>query len=1352
MSGILHPGVYVREHIIKPRGLKVTEAASLLGVGRPALSNFLNGKASLSQDMATRLQKAFGADRAKLVQMQQDHDQAAARPEWLAVRHYIPPLFLLKARDIDGWATANHEARSQLSVLQRKLVNSSGLVLRQVDFPGYDNAERHGWDGYVEAEGANPWVPEGISGWEFGCNEDPRRKAEDDYWARVKSVPAKERRAITFVFVTPHNWPGKTAWEKEKNARGEWKAVRAFDASDLEQWLEQSLQGQIWLAEKLRRPDGGFRTLDACWYTWSSATTPTLSRELFAPAIRSYFAVYHKWLETDPGRPFIIAADSRDEALAFLACLVEQDEERTASGDLPVVLDTPDAVRRMVPVSAPFIPIVWNHEAERELASLRRDARCIIIRPRNAIDSDPDIALDLLRHEDLMAALAVMGIKGEEAERLERECAGSPTILRRRRSNFPAIREPHWAGDQKSAEELIPMAFIGAWHAASSADCAIVSSLAGSSYDEIERRVAGLRRLDDPPVWAVASYRGVASKVDALFAIAGFVTAPALNSFFKVAREVLSERDPALDLPEEDRWAADVYGKAREHSAALRAGIAETLVMLSVHGNHLFQQRMAVDVEGKVASLIRDLLQPLSLEKLLSQSADLPHYAEAAPCAFLSILKEDLDQPEPVVFGLLRPVNHPLLGGSYTRSDLLWALEGLAWNPRFLPRVIDILAQLSQHAIEDNLVNKPEDSLRGILEPLMPQTAAGLEHRKRALEWLMKEYPAVGWRLCVQQFDLDSHLIHTCYRPRWRNDASGAGQQLRGEEPRAFICKAIELALGWSQHDERTLGDLVERLRCVSDAQEETAWNLISEWAQSNPPDRAKATLRERIRSSVLTRRGVRRADKITRAKAHDAMRLLEPADPVRRHHWLLAPQWIEESVDELEDEEVDFRARDRRIHALRLSAMREIWNTAGLAGFQAVLAESTAPWVIGQLMADIVISSKDATAFVEACLNVPPRSNGKIHSCLAGFLQCTDPKRRVKFVSSLAADPDASNALALFLALPFEAPTWRLLDSQPANLRAKYWAEVNTFWANHTAEDFNELVDRLLEAQRPIAAFHAAHNAWRKIETSRLARLLRAIPSAPSETPQPHKLAPHDLSAALDELEKRPGITVEEMANFELMYLNVLDHTEHGICNLEKQIAVSPALFVQAMGFAFRRDDGQQDPPEFRIEDARRRAEIVGGAYRLLERLSRVPGTDDAGSIKLADLHAWIARARSACQALGRLEIADLKVGELLARGAPEDNGVWPCRPVCEALETVATDEVRRGFTVGARNKRGMHGRGPGGEQERELAGQYRGWADRLSFDYPFVGEALHGIADSYEHEGRYRDSEAKIRSRLRY
>jgi hypothetical protein len=174
-----------------------------------------------------------------------------------------------------------------------------------------------------------------------------------------------------------------------------------------------------------------------------------------------------------------------------------------------------------------------------------------------------------------------------------------------------------------------------------------------------------------------------------------------LAEFFMLAEYVLSESDPALDLPEDQRWAAELYGKIRDHSAALREGVCETLVVLSVHGNNLFRDRLGIDVEARVSSLIRRLLEPVTLDKLLSHGNDLPRYAEAAPDEFLKLLEADLKQPEPAILGLLKPAESGIFGGC-PRTGLLWALECLAWKPQNLSRVSAVLAQLSRTTINDN--------------------------------------------------------------------------------------------------------------------------------------------------------------------------------------------------------------------------------------------------------------------------------------------------------------------------------------------------------------------------------------------------------------------------------------------------------------------------------------------------------------------------------------------------------------------------------------------------------------------------------------------------------------------------
>ena len=218
-------------------------------------------------------------------------------------------------------------------------------------------------------------------------------------------------------------------------------------------------------------------------------------------------------------------------------------------------------------------------------------------------------------------------------------------------------------------------------------------------------------------------------KLDVLYAIHRLVTRADLDNFFLTARIVLSQRDPALDLPESKRYAAGIYGKTRNHSAMLREGMCETLVLLAIHGNNLFRDRLGIDVEAHVNTTIRELLTPFAAETWASQRSDLPPYAEAAPDLFLDIVEQDVRSADPKILSLLKPASSGIFGGGCPRSGLLWALELLAWKPERLARVAGVLARLSEPKIDDNWSNKPERSRNDL--PVMD--AANGSHGRPAL-------------------------------------------------------------------------------------------------------------------------------------------------------------------------------------------------------------------------------------------------------------------------------------------------------------------------------------------------------------------------------------------------------------------------------------------------------------------------------------------------------------------------------------------------------------------------------------------------------------------------------------------
>ena len=79
MKNPAHPGGFIKYEIIATLKLTVTAAAKALGVTRAALSTLLNERASLSPEMALRVEKAFGVSMDTLMRMQNSYDIAQTR-------------------------------------------------------------------------------------------------------------------------------------------------------------------------------------------------------------------------------------------------------------------------------------------------------------------------------------------------------------------------------------------------------------------------------------------------------------------------------------------------------------------------------------------------------------------------------------------------------------------------------------------------------------------------------------------------------------------------------------------------------------------------------------------------------------------------------------------------------------------------------------------------------------------------------------------------------------------------------------------------------------------------------------------------------------------------------------------------------------------------------------------------------------------------------------------------------------------------------------------------------------------------------------------------------------------------
>jgi addiction module HigA family antidote len=86
-----HAGDVIYWGILEPLGLSISKAAEILGVRRATLSAVVNGKASLSPELALRVEKAFGPKVDHLLRIQAAYDaaQVRKRAKQIKVKRYV---------------------------------------------------------------------------------------------------------------------------------------------------------------------------------------------------------------------------------------------------------------------------------------------------------------------------------------------------------------------------------------------------------------------------------------------------------------------------------------------------------------------------------------------------------------------------------------------------------------------------------------------------------------------------------------------------------------------------------------------------------------------------------------------------------------------------------------------------------------------------------------------------------------------------------------------------------------------------------------------------------------------------------------------------------------------------------------------------------------------------------------------------------------------------------------------------------------------------------------------------------------------------------------------------------------
>ena len=1267
------------------------------------------------------------------------------------------------ASELSNWAD-KPEARNQLPQLLRQLILATSHPTR-IEFASGSSVDLPGWDGALEVETGNAWVSAGSSHWEMGVGKSPKKKADEDYKKRTDDPLGADPSEMAFVFVTPRRWSSKTEWTAEQQRETPWREIRVLDADDLVAWLDAAPSVGTWFAKFIGKlPPAGVMSLSDWWENWVGATDPQISPGLVLAGREKSVERIAQWIAETPA-PLVVKGDPATEAIAFFAAsaLHATDDWGTDALARSLVVSTQEAWQSLErsqnrlllirDVRGDFAANVALNAGHHVLVPLHHEE------PRGG----DTCSLPRLGRDESREALIAMGIPRSRVSILQRTSARRLPVLRRRLAGEIGPEPPSWAS-QSAPHCLVALLLVGQWdedfgnndpvvppnvelprleRAAAMGDRQIIEQITGFDYENLVRELTALLDQPDSPLIKVGSKWRLASHEEAWHLLAPRLSSADTERFETMAADVFGSLSPEFDMPPDERYAAAVYGRTLRHSETLRQGIMRALALMGAHADRatsvVSTETIAARIVAKVFANGADWHLWATLDR------DLPTLAEAAPEAFLDAVERGLAL-EPSPFHELLTQNDGSIFSGVPHAGALWALEQLAWGQDHFSRVALILARLAAFA-PDTVSNHPKESLQSLFERGLRFTEAADSHRLNTLEMLFAREPGIAWATLIAIVPQDGRGIILRDPPQWRPWGHDSPAQVTVAEHQAFLKALHDLLLEHVGADAQRWTDVINAFAGIQRDVQRELITLMSQHVDVLHQHASAATLRHKLRTLLNLHRRHRDAawamdeDELTTLGA--VYQSLTPADPIAATSWLFTDWPALPDVPLTETDPRDYRVYAKRMADARRDAVQHVFEAAGVTGVEALCRAAEHSYFVGVAVVD-GLDLQDASALAIQHATSPSDVMRRFARGVFERIGINLGWSVLDGVLNEVRALDGSDEIiaAIYCAAPADSRVWRDVSNEPDAVQAAYWAKVDARLVSvrDTAEA-DDAALRLLVARRSWDVAWLTHNV--PLSSEMIANVLRRLPFD-QLTPLTADMPGYYVAKCLEALDSDEAVPDEVIAGLEVPFIDVLSRDRPNL-TLHRVVLATPSFFADLVSWCSTRSDGQSDEPI----DERLRQIRARNAFHILERLTGVPGLQPDGTVNDAALSQWVTEARRLCRERGRGSPGDNRIGHMLASSPADSDGVWPCEPVREILDSIASQSAGQGFHIGTKNRRDVTMRGAfeGGDQERTLAERYRHDAKQIAGRWPFTARVLRSLASSYDSEGQHEDHDAEWR-----
>lgn len=878
--------------------------------------------------------------------------------------------------------------------------------------------------------------------------------------------------------------------------------------------------------------------------------------------------------------------------------------------------------------------------------------------------------------------------------------------------------------DARLMPVLVPVALAGQWLESSEADKSLLIELMEGDSAENKSVMRELTVSPNYPLtldgdlWKITNHR------ETLLELSPRIFDEHLSRLQKAITEVLTEPDPMFDLEKDKRHAASIYGKKTKYSPAIRKGLTETLAIIGCNKEKLTScsEQGKNSIWGSIQAILTDASWQLwgSLNDLL------PLLAECAPEEFMRNVQAGLDSDAAPFQHLFEQEGDGfLLGGNYT-SGLLRALETLAWHPDYFSQAFMLLEALTEIDPGGKFANRPANSMTTVLLPWFPQTLATMDQRKGVINAIVREAPDIAWKLLISLLP-NAHTTSTGTRkPEYRDwPIEENGPHVTNaeywEQVDFYAAKTLDLALADTARLAQLVneaahlpGDTLDRLLSFLESDdlklpEGSAFHIWSSILEQIIKHRRFADA-----DWAMPEETVNRLDKIATS--------LSPKNPALRHRRLFSRR-----AYNLYEERGDYEEQINKLNQQRQDAIAEILETRGLHAVLDFAKTVEAANDVGLALAAI----NDASIDKELIPSLLHEERNSLSQLLAGFVWRRFSTMGSDWLESLGAKSLPKELAAKLLTLtPFCSETWARVSAWLGDSEALYWKAAPVPFGLDD-ENEQEAFKKLLLVKRPNAVIRCLGASLHQQKNIPIDVAVQSLLDSLKDGSDSQEADIHLTIELIKALQDSESVDSDSLTKIELAYAKALNkYNDASPRHIESRLAHQPDFFCECIRLIYRSEKNDENP-----ELTNQQKALASNVYEILSNWEIVPGTTNDG-FDPGMWTRWLDEVKRISTESGHLTVALLTLGNVLVHAPADPSGLWIHEAIAGSMNVRDADPLRKGYTTGLFNSRGVHGF-TAGKEELALAEQYRLKAHAVEAKgFTRLATALRGLAGSYEHQ----------------